>query len=139
MSEEELNQIRYDLLALCDRLKEFSAKFFSAGEKGPALSEEWKGGTTSGKDYAEIYYTSEPERESTTKVTHQTTATLSGVKIVHETERAYIVEREDGLSCAIAKSHLAKTYSKADVRTELEFKPERAWALEKLEWSKYER
>ena len=41
MSEEELNQIRYDLLALCDRLKEFSAKFFSAGEKGPALSEEW--------------------------------------------------------------------------------------------------
>ena len=36
--KEELDQLRYDLLQICDRLKKFSEKvFFGEGEKGPSV------------------------------------------------------------------------------------------------------
>jgi len=68
MSEEELNKIRYDLLQLCDRLKEFTVKFFSVGEKGPTVAEP-------NVVYHEKVH---PEKES---ITTETEITLRNLKV----------------------------------------------------------
>ena len=81
-----------------------------------------------------------PEKESTTKVKEEIIKkeplipkkNVLNAKIIHETEKAYIVKREDGLVAVIAKSHLTKEYAKNDVRQNIEFKADRAWALNKL-------
>ena len=80
-----------------------------------------------------------PEKQASTKKGKREKTTmevfLSDVQIINETEKAFIVKRlSDGKVAVVAKSHLAGEYAKADIRQELEFKPERAWAIEKLEW-----
>ena len=83
-----------------------------------------------------------PKGESKTKVKEQITEKIPlipkknvlNAKIIHETEKAYIVKREDGLVAVVAKSHLTKEYAKNDVRQNIQFKPDRAWALNKLSW-----
>ena len=82
------------------------------------------------------------KKESKTKVKEQITEKIPlipkknvlNAKIIHETPKAYIVKREDGLVAVVAKSHLTKEYSKNDVRQNIQFKPDRAWALNKLSW-----
>jgi len=82
------------------------------------------------------------KKESKTKIKEQITEKIPlipkknvlNAKIIHETEKAYIVKREDGLVAVVAKSHLTKEYSKNDVRQNIQFKPDRAWALNKLSW-----
>ena len=82
------------------------------------------------------------KKESKPKIKEQITEKIPlipkknvlNAKIIHETEKAYIVKREDGLVAVIAKSHLTKEYSKNDVRQNIQFKPDRAWALNKLSW-----
>ena len=136
---EYMKEVIIQMEQINAHLAKLTEKFFTAGEKGPAMKvSTWMPtDTAKSSEYGQVVF--EPERESTKKeIEHQTTAVLKGIKIVHETEKAIIVEREDGNSAVVAKSHLAKEYSKSDVRTELEFKPERAWALEKLEWKVYD-
>ena len=103
---------------------------------------------------ARAYFQSEPaptligipdvpvKKESKPKIKEQITEKIPlipkknvlNAKIIHETEKAYIVKREDGLVAVIAKSHLTKEYAKNDVRQNIQFKPDRAWALNKLSW-----
>ena len=69
------------------------------------------------------------------ETTVQETSILKNVKIVHETEKAFIVNLiGTQFTAVVAKSHLAEEYSKDDVRTDLIFKNDRKWALEKLKW-----
>ena len=69
------------------------------------------------------------------ETTVRETSILKNVKIVHETEKAFIVNLiGTQFTAVVAKSHLAEEYSKDDVRTDLIFKNDRKWALEKLKW-----
>ena len=124
-SKVELLQAFEDLGKKFDNLINGKSYFLKEGEKGPSIEVK-----------------KVPEKESTTKVKDEITKkkplipkkNVLNAKIIHETEKAYIMKREDGLVAVVAKSHLTKEYAKNDVRQNIEFKADRAWALNKLTW-----
>lgn len=72
-------------------------------------------------------------------VSGEDSGVLKNVKIILETEKAFIVNLiGTNLTAVVAKSHLAVKYSKDDVRKDLVFKDERKWALDKLKWEEKE-
>jgi len=142
---EEIFDSKIEIIQMIDTIdkkldKLIIARDFDKSEQISDIPERTpRKGMTVPQDYDPLQT---PKGESKTKVKEQITEKIPlipkknvlNAKIIHETEKAYIVKREDGLVAVVAKSHLTKEYAKNDVRQNIQFKPDRAWALNKLSW-----
>ena len=129
MSEKEIEAILINQEEIIEKLNQIlNAKFLSAEEKGSGLV------VPQDIDPLQDVKALKIVEEITERIALLPADLTLNAKIIHMTEKAYIVQRSDKLVAVIAKSHLIKEYSKNDVRQNLIFKSDRRWALDKLKW-----